>query len=85
MAYFSVFSNILTTSNILKKKSSEEAEELCLVIKEVVMQRLESVKPEKVSKLKTPPNLLGKIFRGEKLYTFAHYAYGLASLLLPPC
>ena len=64
IAYFSLFSNILTASTILKKKSSEDAEELCLVIKEYVMQRLESVKPEKVSKLKTPPNLLGRIFRG---------------------
>lgn len=45
MAYFSVFSNILTTSNIIKKTLSEEVADLCLVIKEEVMDRLEAVKP----------------------------------------
>ncbi len=45
MAYFSVFSNILSTSKILKNDNSETASELYLVIKEEVLNRLENVKP----------------------------------------
>jgi hypothetical protein len=32
-----------------------------------------------------PHSLLGKIFKGEKPVCTVHIAYGLVSLLLPPC
>lgn len=40
MAYLSVFSNILSTSKILKNNLSETSSELYLVIKEEVLNRL---------------------------------------------